>query len=67
MQQMAVQWRDVQVLIDQFHDHRLEIKQKLRQQKPPVQQSDSLNKWDYYRIQEETAKQVKNSVAILCF
>ena len=58
MQEMCVQWRDIQIQIDEFHDHRLEVKQKLRQQKPPAQKSDALNKWEFYKIQEETTKQV---------
>ena len=59
MQEMAVQWRDVQIQIDDFHDRRLEMKQKLRQRNSPVHQSNVFSKLGFYRIQEETTKQVR--------
>ena len=57
MQELAVQWRDIQKQIDDFHDHRVEIKQ--RRQKPSHHQDDNAENYDFYKIQELTAKQVR--------
>ena len=53
-----IAWRDVQKLIDDFNDERVEKKRKQKKHKSAQNDPKTKENWDFYKVQQETYKQV---------
>ncbi|XP_076812831.1 uncharacterized protein LOC143459517 isoform X1 [Clavelina lepadiformis] len=61
MTQIMIAWRDVQKLIDDFNDERVEKKRKQKKHKSAQNDPKTKENWDFYKVQQETYKQLLTS------
>lgn len=64
MHEVCVMWRDVQTILDEYHDARAEERHNEKKLQPPIQQPESPEKWEFYNIEKETFRQVAMNVNV---
>ena len=58
MHEICVMWRDVQKLLDDYHDEKAEERLNDKKQQPSPQPAEPSEKWEFYKVEQETARQV---------